>query len=209
MTMFELLNSNHNDLTDHDLAHLADWANDWVKNTPNPDWKKAYALIREGADLLLRRRAMSRVNLDNQVGQPIKSEPPIGFKCPDCNSDSRSQRLFVPRDKTIPRGCLTRMLFTPENSERCTHECHEIQAVVPVDYLDLRRQLNDFESTFYGPHPCSRGCDAICASPFIIRQSEEHGGAAFEWDPVDKKYVTHWHRKAEAIGDASCKVFTR
>ena len=46
-------------LTDHDLAHLADWATDCKDGTPNPSWKRAYALIREGADMLLRRRAMS------------------------------------------------------------------------------------------------------------------------------------------------------
>jgi hypothetical protein len=55
----EVLHTNNNDLTNHDLAHLADWANECKNFTPNPDWKRAYALIREGADLLLRRRAMS------------------------------------------------------------------------------------------------------------------------------------------------------
>ena len=69
MTLFELLTENQNDLSNHDLAHLADWANDWKNNSPNPDWKRAFALIREGADLLLRRRAMSRCVLENHIGE--------------------------------------------------------------------------------------------------------------------------------------------
>jgi hypothetical protein len=59
--LFDVLHSNNNDLTNHDLAHLADWANECKNSVPNPDWKRAYALIREGADLLLRRRVMSAV----------------------------------------------------------------------------------------------------------------------------------------------------
>jgi|SRR5208337_1027643 len=64
MTLFELMESNQKGsgpyaLTDHDLAVLADWAHKEQKETPNQDWKRAYALIREGADLLLRRRARS------------------------------------------------------------------------------------------------------------------------------------------------------
>ena len=76
MTLFELLmyntkqfQSNYKEhhpcqvdaaLTDHDLAHLADWASELKDLTPNPSWKRAYALIREGSDMLLRRRSMSR-----------------------------------------------------------------------------------------------------------------------------------------------------
>jgi hypothetical protein len=48
------------DFTDHDLATLSDWASEKVHTVPNPDWKRAYALLREGSDLLLRRRAKSR-----------------------------------------------------------------------------------------------------------------------------------------------------
>lgn len=59
MSMAELIHQNGNDLSDHDLAHLADWANDNKNIVLNPAWKKGYALIREGADLLIRRRAMS------------------------------------------------------------------------------------------------------------------------------------------------------
>jgi len=67
MSMYDLLHTMKGDSssfekpTDHDLSHLAEWANEMVVSTPNPSWKRAYALIREGADLLLRRRAMSRV----------------------------------------------------------------------------------------------------------------------------------------------------
>ena len=61
MTMFEMLNRNGGELTDHDVAVLSDWASEQQRDTPNKDWKRAYALLREGADLLLRRRARSRV----------------------------------------------------------------------------------------------------------------------------------------------------
>lgn len=54
--------------TDHDLATLADWAAEEARSTPNYDWKRAYALIREGADLLLRRRAHSRCIADEVAG---------------------------------------------------------------------------------------------------------------------------------------------
>lgn len=49
-------------LSDHELSHLADWADTEAREVPNPTWKRAYALLREGADLLLRRRAMSKVD---------------------------------------------------------------------------------------------------------------------------------------------------
>lgn len=57
-TLTEVLASNQNDLTDQDLAVLADWANGNIPLVKG-DWKRAYALLREGADLLLRRRARS------------------------------------------------------------------------------------------------------------------------------------------------------
>ena len=49
-----------NEMSDHELAELADWADHHAKEVPNPTWKRAYALIREGTDLLLRRRALTR-----------------------------------------------------------------------------------------------------------------------------------------------------
>lgn len=58
-SLHAFLIANNNDFSDHDLAVLADWAHAEQKGTPNSDWKRAYALIREGADLLLRRRARS------------------------------------------------------------------------------------------------------------------------------------------------------
>jgi hypothetical protein len=58
-TLFGLLRDNGENLTDHDVAVLSDWANDMARITPNPGWKRAYSLIREGCDLLLRRRARS------------------------------------------------------------------------------------------------------------------------------------------------------
>jgi len=60
-SLFDYLQEHGNDLSDHDLAVLADWANEKKNGVDNHDWRKPYALIREGADLLLRRRARSEV----------------------------------------------------------------------------------------------------------------------------------------------------
>jgi hypothetical protein len=59
MELYQILTENGGDLTDHNVAVLSDWAADMARSVPNPSWKRAYALIREGADLLLRRRARS------------------------------------------------------------------------------------------------------------------------------------------------------
>ncbi len=76
MTLFELMEYNQKGsgplaLTDHDLAVLADWAHKEQKETPNPDWKRPFALIREGADLLLRRRARSRLSENAEITTTI------------------------------------------------------------------------------------------------------------------------------------------
>ena len=63
-----LIDANGGDFTNHDVAVISDWANEQKQRTPNPDWKRAYALIREGCDLLLRRRARSSVE------EPISME---------------------------------------------------------------------------------------------------------------------------------------
>lgn len=47
-------------ISDHDLAVLADWAGRQKQMIASPDWKRAYSHIREGADLLLRRRARAK-----------------------------------------------------------------------------------------------------------------------------------------------------
>jgi hypothetical protein len=57
MILKELLAQNGNDLRDEDLAVLADWAAIKVHEVVNPLWRRPYSLLREGADLLLRRRA--------------------------------------------------------------------------------------------------------------------------------------------------------
>lgn len=49
-----------NEMTNQQLAELADWADHHAKEVSHLTWKRAYALIREGADLLLRRRALSQ-----------------------------------------------------------------------------------------------------------------------------------------------------
>lgn len=84
MSLSQLLQANHNDLTDHDLAHLADWATQWKDSTPNPAWKRAYALIREGADLLLRRRAMSAcAEIENHEGlRPAREKELVSAETP-------------------------------------------------------------------------------------------------------------------------------
>jgi hypothetical protein len=64
----DVLVENGNDLSNHDLAVLADWAGRMKYSVSNPEWKRAYSLLREGADLLLRRRARSSV-------AAVESEP--------------------------------------------------------------------------------------------------------------------------------------
>ena len=73
-TLFKMLEENGGDLTNHDVAVLNDWASEFAKDTPNPSWKRAYALIREGADLLLRRRARSTVVGEDSV-PPYEDQP--------------------------------------------------------------------------------------------------------------------------------------
>lgn len=46
------------DLSNEDLAVLAQWASERKKKHVEKDWKSPYALIREGCDTLLRRRAL-------------------------------------------------------------------------------------------------------------------------------------------------------
>jgi hypothetical protein len=66
MVLADLLKENGNDFSNQDLAALADWANAKKYSASDPDWKRAYGLIREGSDLLLRRRV--RLNGDNSTG---------------------------------------------------------------------------------------------------------------------------------------------
>lgn len=62
------------EMTDQSLAELADWADYHAKDVTNPTWKRAYALIREGSDLLLRRRALTR-NEDEKAALAAASHP--------------------------------------------------------------------------------------------------------------------------------------
>jgi hypothetical protein len=62
-----------------------------------------------------------------------------------------------------------------------------IQSQTP-DYRDLRKQINDFESTFYGPHACG-SCGAM-----IVKMATEQGGHAFsvpEENEISGKYKPH------------------
>ena len=66
--------SNSDALTDDDVAALADWAGNKARTLPSSDWKRAYSLIREGADLLLRRRAR------HAAQSPYEVEPQADVK---------------------------------------------------------------------------------------------------------------------------------
>jgi len=46
-------------ISDHDLGALADWANKQKHLSANLEFKKCFAMIREGADTLLRKRALA------------------------------------------------------------------------------------------------------------------------------------------------------
>lgn len=56
---------------------------------------------------------------------------------------------------------------------------------MPTDYLDLRRQIGDFRSTFYGPHKC-QWCDAT-----VIKQAAEQGGVPWVLIEGESKYMVH------------------
>ena len=53
-------------ISDHDLAVLADWANKQRHLTPNVEFKQSFSMLREGADLLLRKRARA-TNYENPI----------------------------------------------------------------------------------------------------------------------------------------------
>ena len=88
MTLSALLQANGNDLTNQDLAALADWAVQKQRESKNPEWKRAYALVREGADTVLRRRASEVVIAAMQTpaesnGQAVHGQPaPISMVTP-------------------------------------------------------------------------------------------------------------------------------
>jgi hypothetical protein len=65
----EMLIGYADEMSSQDVSCLAEWADYHAKGTPNCDWRRAYALIREGADLLLRRRAL--------IGFNPEYEPPV------------------------------------------------------------------------------------------------------------------------------------
>lgn len=132
MSLYEYLNEHGNDLDNHDLAVLADWANETKRITPNEDWKRAYALIREGADLLLRRRARASILLKEPLNDP---NPAIGKS---------------------------------------------------IDYFELRKQIGDWVSTYYGPHACSK------CGEMIIKQAIEQGGREFSSSTINGNYVEHY-----------------
>lgn len=76
--VIEMLNGHTNEMTNQQLAELADWADHHAKEVSHLTWKRAYALIREGADLLLRRRSLA-YNVDDSTRvrqKPLSIEQP-------------------------------------------------------------------------------------------------------------------------------------
>ncbi len=59
MSLFESI-LKHGEPTDHDIAALADWAEENERTVLNKDWKLAFHEMRVGADRLLRRRSRSK-----------------------------------------------------------------------------------------------------------------------------------------------------
>ncbi len=59
------------EMTDQQLSELSDWADYQAKHIGNPRWKRGYALIREGSDLILRRRA-GKLNDPSDFGESPK-----------------------------------------------------------------------------------------------------------------------------------------
>lgn len=57
--MKDLLTRQNQQLNDNDVATLAAWAATSKNLTKDPSLRRAYALIREGSDLLLRQRAIA------------------------------------------------------------------------------------------------------------------------------------------------------
>jgi len=69
LSLAAVLQANGNDFTDRDLAVLADWADQKKRATQDHGWQSAYALIRQGSDSLLRRRARDSAHTDQ--GEPL------------------------------------------------------------------------------------------------------------------------------------------
>jgi hypothetical protein len=117
MSMNELLYvKNHATLTTQDVATLADWADKMKKGmgdrsrvrTYHEEYARAFALIREGADLLIRTRA-------SLEGDGI---------CPECNSASTCGRNMVPNSPEV-KWSWKPWNFDENNSHQCTNSWHE------------------------------------------------------------------------------------
>jgi hypothetical protein len=59
-----------------------------------------------------------------------------------------------------------------------------VQSQTP-DYQTLRKQLNDYQSTFYGPHNCEG-----CGKQDIVRQAFEQGAESWETNEC-QPYTPH------------------
>lgn len=61
-----------------------------------------------------------------------------------------------------------------------------VQSQTP-DYADLRKQLNDYKSTFYGPHRCDG-----CGMYDVIRKAYDQGAESWEGSrPNPRVYIPH------------------
>jgi hypothetical protein len=138
VSLSDVLPNSDSDFSDHDLAVLSDWASDKAKSVANPEWKRAYALLREGSDLLLRRRARARCELREEqppieaekettaarlleqnglVGQGIVKRPEAGASVGVVNSALEKQRaLGTPRQQKP--GHTVRATATRESARR-------------------------------------------------------------------------------------------
>lgn len=110
---------NQDCITSHDLAVLADWAGKMKHEVANSDWKRAYALIREGADLLLRRRARSIMDIP-------KKKPEQSF------AEVTKSYLNNPLPE-IDTGATTGILMTSGNPIE-----HAVSSGIPI--VQLRKE---------------------------------------------------------------------
>ena len=123
MDMFDLLYKyNHATLSDTCVATLAEWAQ-LMRNGMGTlrtheaskysgDYRRAFALIREGCDLLLRLRAFN-----------------VKGVCPECLSTNPNETRDVPNEDLRGEGKYFEWWrpweYTPQNSHRCTNSFHK------------------------------------------------------------------------------------
>jgi hypothetical protein len=119
---------------------------------------------------------------------PVKSRP-------EFEADQVAHLRMGAATESLPSGADLDAVDAEEETKRATTP---VQSQVP-DYGDLRKQLNDYSSTFYGPH----GCD-VCSGT-VIRRALEQGGEMYEErDPNlgPPRYAPHLHKSPSKIKEA-------